>query len=100
MLSPGQPMMGQAPQQPMMSAGQPTKPAADMSGLFQAMLGLSKRPQETPTDKVKRAISILDEVRDMDPKIGANVSMAMHILKNGPDGLEKFTSGSSQSSKY
>lgn len=78
----------------MLSPGQPTKPAADMSGLFEMMSNLAKRPQETPTDKVKRAISILDEVRDMDPKIGGNASMAIHILKNGPDGLEKFTSGS------
>ena len=84
----------------MMGPMSPAPPAADMSGLFKAMLGLAERPQETPADKVKRAIDILDEVRDMDPKIGANVSMAMHILKNGPDGLEKFTSGSSQSSKY
>ncbi|HLE18480.1 MAG TPA: hypothetical protein VI728_09380 [Syntrophales bacterium] len=71
--------------------GQPAQPSSDLSPLFAMMSSLAQKPRETPKDKVKRAIDILDEVRDMDPKISANASMAIHLLRNGPDGLEKFT---------
>lgn len=68
----------------------PAPPPAQLSGLFSMMADLSSKPKDMPADKIKRAISILDEVRDEDEKTGEIASMAIHVLRNGPSGLEKF----------
>lgn len=78
---------------------QPTPPPVDMSGLFGMMAQLSEKKKESPTDKVKRAIDILDEVRDMDPKQSSIASAAIHMLRNGHDGVEMFFDGPPRATK-
>ena len=78
---------------PMMQPTAPPPSAADLSTLVGMMGMLSKEKKESPTDKVKRAIDILDEVREMDPKQGSIASAAIHMLRNGKDGVEMFFDG-------
>ena len=84
-----------APMGGMMMPSRPAPGADGLSGLFGMMADLAKKPQETPTDKVRRAISLLDEVRSDDPKQGSIASAAIHILRNGNEGVGDFFSNSS-----
>lgn len=90
MLPPGMEDQGPMGQPPGMTPPMPAQPAAGLSGLFSMMSELAQKPKETPADKVKRILSMMDEVRQEDDKIGENISMAMHVIKNGSSGLEKF----------
>ena len=82
MMGGGMPGMGGAPS--MMGGGMP-----DGMGGILASLASSVRPQSAG-DKVKRALEMLQDARDEDPKQGKILSMAIHVLRNGPDGLENF----------
>jgi len=90
MLPPGMEDQGMMSQPPGMTPPMPAQPAAGLSGLFSMMSELAQKPKELPADKVKRAMALLDEARNEDEKLGENVSMAMHVIKNGNSGLEKF----------
>lgn len=69
---------------PPMMGGMPPPPM----GLFGAMSALAKKERSTPMDDMRRAMKILEQVREDDPdKTGKNVSMALSILKNGPEGV-------------
>lgn len=46
--------------------------------------------RETPDDKIRQAISLMEEARDEDPKLARVLSMAIHVLRNGGEGLEMF----------
>jgi hypothetical protein len=63
-------------------------PPPSMMGLFGAISGLAQ--QERPMDKIRKAISVLEEAREEDPKQADIISMAIHVLRNGPRGLEAF----------
>jgi hypothetical protein len=96
MLPPGIQDQGPVSQVPGMTAPAPANPAAQLSDLFSMMSELSTRPKELPADKVKRALSLLDEARSEDEKLAPNLSMGIHVIKNGSDGIEKFTDESSK----
>jgi hypothetical protein len=58
-------------------------PGQDMFAMMSAMAKMA--PRETSVEKVRRALKILDEVREEDKKLTGNVSVAMDILTNGPE---------------
>ena len=90
MLPPGMEDQGPMGQPPGMTPPMPAQPAAGLSGLFSMMSELALKPKETPQDKIRRAVDLLDEVRGEDEKVGEIASMAIHVLRNGSSGLEKF----------
>ncbi len=51
---------------------------------------LAAREAPNALDKIRRAVDLLEEAREMDPKVGNVVSMAMHVLRNGQKGIEDF----------
>jgi hypothetical protein len=54
--------------------------------------------RETSQDKIKRAMKILDEVRSDDKKVEPIISMAMDMIRQGPDVPD--SDGSSDSSNF
>lgn len=61
----------------------------DLGGLVSAM-SLLTQERESGVDMVRRAIGILEDARENDPKAGKVISAAIHILRNGPEGLDAF----------
>lgn len=69
-------------------------PMPDMGALFGGIASLAQRmPVESVTDKMKKVMDLLDEVRSKDSKQAPNIGMALHILKNGTADLERFDFG-------
>lgn len=65
-------------------------PPSEMMGLFGLISGLAQRERMTPMDDMKKVISLLERIREQDPeRTGANVSMALSVLRNGPECLEE-----------
>ena len=74
---------------PMEAGAQAPMPPPSMMGLFGLISGLAKQERMTPMDKMAKVVSLLEEIRELDPeKTGINVSIALSVLKNGPDGLQ------------
>lgn len=69
---------------PPMGIGMPMGMGGILAGLASAT-----RPQSAG-DRVRRAVDLLRQARDEDPKQGKILSMALHILRNGEEGLENF----------
>lgn len=79
------PPMGSAPGMP--GVGPPPM------GLFGALSALAKKGRNTPMDDMRSAIKLLESVRELDPdKTGKNVSLALSVLRNGPETLSDWNS--------
>lgn len=72
--------------------GPPGMPPPGMMGEDTSgkLLALSRGGRRVSGDLVRRIIDDLETLREIDPKLAANASMAIHVLKSGPDGLENF----------
>lgn len=68
-------------------------PPAMMGSLFSSMANLAQSMPKTAMDKVRQAVSFLEQARDEDPKL-EHLSMALGVIKNGPEGIDKYVSGS------
>lgn len=93
MIDPGQPPVmappgAMPPGAPPPMMGAPMAPA--MGALFSSMANLAQSMPKTSMDKVREAVRFLEEARDEDPKL-EHLSMALGVIKNGPDAIEKFT---------
>ena len=90
-LFPGQPPPAGAgpPGMPAAMAPPPATPPPFMGGSMPDMIGMMamKAAMEPSTDKVRRALSILDDARKTDERVAPNISMAMDILRNGPEAI-------------
>lgn len=85
------PNMGQGPMGPSPMGMPPPGGIPPPMGLFGAMMGLAKRERSTPMDDMKRAVKLLEDIRESDPdKTGKNVSMALSILRNGPESINEW----------
>lgn len=74
-------MMGASAQAPM--------PPEAMMGLFGLISGLAKKERSLPMDDMRKAIELLESIRERDPeRTGLNATMAIDILRNGPEGLQ------------
>lgn len=75
-----------------MPIGQPPFPpfSSGSSALGGNIAALAMQKRETPDDKIRQAISLMEEARDEDPKLARVLSMAIHVLRNGGEGLEMF----------
>jgi len=67
-----------------------------MDGLMSSIAGLMQSMPKTSMEKVRDAVKLLKEARDDDPKIGENLSIALGVIKHGPDVLEKYDTGESK----
>lgn len=67
----------------------PPMPAASMGDDMFAMIAELARgaKRETSTEKVRRALRILEEVRKEDMKVAPILSMAIDMIRHGPEGL-------------
>ena len=54
------------------------------------LMALSRGGRRVSGDLVRRIIDDLETLREIDPKLAVNASMAIHILREGPDRLEEF----------
>ncbi len=63
-------------------------------GLFGIISQLAARERPNALDKVRQVVDLLEEARELDPKIAGVASMAIHILRNGQKGLSDFESDS------
>lgn len=82
----GPPPMGGPPSgamgSPPMMGGPPMGPPPDIISMIGAM---ARMPRENSQDKIKRAMKILGQVREEDEKVAPIISMAMDVLRNGPE---------------
>lgn len=67
--------------------------APAMGALFSSMANLAQNMPRTSMDKVREAVKLLEDARDEDPKLD-HLSMALGLIINGPDSLEKYGFGS------
>ena len=81
------------PQAPMGAPGPMPMMAPAMGALFNSIAGLAQNMPRTSMEKVREAMKLLGEARDEDGKVAGNLSMAMAIIQNGPEALEKFGLG-------
>ncbi len=63
-------------------------------GLFGLISQLAAKERPNALDKIRQAVDLLEESRDLDPKSANAISMALHVLRNGRSGLSDFESGS------
>jgi hypothetical protein len=75
-------MMGGAP--PLSMGAPPPMMGGGMADMVSMMA--MKRAMEPSTDKIRRAMKILDDARKSDEKVSGIVSNALDILRNGPGG--------------
>jgi len=81
--TPGQ-LAGPLPASPGLPAGPPP------GFLFNAISQLAARERPNALDKIRQVVDLLEEVRELDPKVASVASMAIHILRNGQRGLSDF----------
>lgn len=62
-------------------------PAGELSGPIST---LAMRPQITSLDKMRMVVEMLEDIREEDPKMASVASMAIHVLRNGNEGMDKF----------
>jgi len=88
---PGQPL-GTPPGIPGQPSGSPPGlPAGPPPGLPSSIIAqLAARERPNALDKIRRAVVLLEESRELDPKSASAISMALHILRNGQRGLSDF----------
>ena len=79
----GPPAVGGAPPGLPPSLGPPP-------GLFGIISQLAARERPNALDKMREVVDLLEEARELDPKIANVASMAIHILRNGQKGLSDF----------
>ena len=84
---PGFPQPGPPP--PFNPAGGPPPP-----GLFDTISQLASRERPNALDKMRQVVDILEEVRELDPKVASVASMMIHLAKNGQKGLQDFSEDS------
>ena len=83
---PGGPPGGIPPQGP--PGGIP--PQGPPPGLFGIISRLAAKERPNALDKIRQAVDLLEESRDLDPKSANAISMALHVLRNGQKGLSDF----------
>ena len=88
MAFPGSPMMPP----PGAMRGPGPSPAELMGGdTSQKLMALSRGGRQVSGDLVRKIIDDLETLREIDPKLATNASMAIHVLKNGTEKLEQFS---------
>ena len=90
---PGQsPIVPPIPFSPPGPADSPTgiPPQGPPPGLFGIISQLAARERPNALDKIREVVDLLEEARELDPKIANVASMAIHILRNGQKGLSDF----------
>ncbi len=63
-------------------------------GLFGIISQLAARERPNTLDKMRQVVDLLEEVRELDPKIASVASMMIHLARNGRSGLSDFESDS------
>ncbi len=59
-------------------------------GLFGIISQLAARERPNTLDKMRQVVDLLEEVRELDPKIASVASMMIHLARNGQTGLSDF----------
>lgn len=62
----------------------PPPGANDDTGVLMAMLAAGFQ-RETSTEKVRRAVKILEEVRKIDDRLAPRMNMVLDMLRGGPE---------------
>ena len=65
-------------------------PQGPPPGLFGIISQLAARERPNALSKIRQAVDLLEESRELDPKSANAISMALHILRNGQKGLSDF----------
>lgn len=70
----------------------PQGPPPDLFGIISQ---LAARERPNTLDKMRQVVDLLEEVRELDPKIASVASMMIHLARNGQTGLSDFQDDSS-----
>lgn len=58
--------------------------------LFNAISQLAARERPNSLEKMRQVVDLLEEVRELDPKVANVASMMIHLARNGRTGLSDF----------